>query len=106
MCPPRYIANRRKYVDWEISSSLRTDSVNKRNGLMAITPADRSENILLARFKDNWDKNGSKYARYYFYPKSADSLRNWIEDAYKARDSRPSLVDNSHPLRTINSPCR
>lgn len=33
----------RKYVDWELSSSLRNDAVNKRNGLMAITPADLSK---------------------------------------------------------------
>jgi hypothetical protein len=95
----------RKYVDWELSSSLRNDPVNKRNGLMAITPADRSTNKLPARFADNWAKDDSKYARYYYYPQFDASLRAWIEDAFKARDSRASLIDNSRALRKINSQC-
>lgn len=94
----------RKYVDWEISSSLRNSPVNKRNGLMAITPADRSENTLPTRFRDNWDKD-KKYARYYYYPRSTDSLRSWIEDAFTARDTRSDLIDNSRSLRQRNSAC-
>jgi hypothetical protein len=50
----------RKYVDWELSSSLRNNNVNKRNGLMAITPSDRSVNSLPARFADNWAKDDSR----------------------------------------------
>lgn len=94
----------RKFVDWELSSSLRNDSVNKRNGLLAITPADRSENRLPERFVDNW-KNNEAYARYQFYPRSADLLREWIEDAFNARESRWALVDNTRSLRKVNSPC-
>lgn len=94
----------RKYVDWEISSSLRNDPVNKRNGLMAITPADRSKNKLPDRFNDNWDGD-TKYARYYYHPTSADSLRGWIEDAFKARDARASLINNRRQLRQRDSGC-
>lgn len=95
----------RKYVDWELSSSLRNDSVNKRNGLMAITPADGSTNRLPARFADNYAKDGSKYARYYHYPKSDASLRAWIEDGFNARDSRARFISNKRALRKINSLC-
>jgi MTH538 TIR-like domain (DUF1863) len=97
----------RKYVDWELSSSLRNDPVNKRNGLMAITPADQSTNTLPARLRDNLAKDGSMYARYYYYyyPQSESSLRAWIEDAFKARDSRANLIDNTRALRKINSQC-
>jgi hypothetical protein len=95
----------RKYVDWELSSSLRNDPVNRRKGLLAITPADRSTNKLPVRFTDNWAKDDSKYARYYYYPQSSASLRGWIEDAFKARDSRASLVDNRRALRKTNSQC-
>ena len=95
----------RKYVDWELSSSLRNDTVNKRNGLLALTPADRSTNKLPDRFADNWAKDDSRYARYYYYPQSADALRGWIEDAFKARDSRASLINNKRALRKINSAC-
>lgn len=95
----------RKYVDWELSSSLRNDPVNKRNGLMAITPADRSTNTLPARFADNWAADDSKYARYYYYPTTEADLRSWIDDAFRARDSRANVIDNSRALRKINSAC-
>jgi hypothetical protein len=95
----------RKYVDWELSSSLRNDPVNKRNGLMAITPADRSTNKLPARFADNLAEDHSKYARYYYYPQSDSSLRAWIEDAFTARDTRANLIDNTRALKKINSQC-
>lgn len=95
----------RKYVDWELSSSLRNGSVNKRNGLMAITPAYRSENKLPARFADNLGKDNSKYGRYYYYPQSASSLGDWIEDAFEARDPRASLIDNTRDLRKNNAQC-
>jgi hypothetical protein len=95
----------RKYVDWELSSSLRNDPANKRNGLMAITPADRSTNKLPARFADNLAEDHSKYARYYYYPQSDSSLRAWIEDAFTARDTRASLIDNTRALKKINSQC-
>lgn len=96
----------RKYVDWELSSTLRNSSVNKRNGLLAITPRDRSENTLPARFSDNW-KNGNDdyYARYQYYPTSESSLRGWIEDAFQARTARAHLVDNSRKLKTYNNSC-
>jgi hypothetical protein len=95
----------RKYVDWELSSSLRNDPVNKRNGLLALTPADRSVNKLPERFADNWAKDGSRYARYHFYPQSDDELRRWIDDAFAARDSRSGLINNTRALRKVNSAC-
>jgi hypothetical protein len=95
----------RKYVDWELSSSLRNDPVNKRNGLLALTPADRSSHKLPDRFADNWAKDGSGYAIYRYYPQSEGELRRWIDDAFKARDSRASLINNTRALRKINSAC-
>jgi hypothetical protein len=92
-------------VDWELSSSLRNDPVNKRKGLLALTPANRSTNRLPDRFVDNWAKDGSRYARYRYYPQSADELRSWIDDAFKARDSRASLINNKRALRKVNSAC-
>lgn len=96
----------RKYVDWELSSSLRNDPVNRRNGLMAITPADRTQNTLPTRFADNWSGNNAQsYARYYFYPTTSSSLRSWLEDAFQARDDRADLIDNTKSLRRYNSVC-
>lgn len=95
----------RKYVDWELASSLRNDRVNKRNGLMAITPADRSVHPLPDRFADNWAADDSRYARYHFHPRSAADLRTWIEDAFLARTSRAELIAPARALRSVNSRC-
>lgn len=88
----------RKFVDWEISSSLRHDTVNRRSGLLVIPlPSMNNSTRLPDRVKDNWisgDQDVS-YALYHSYPLSAQSLRNSIESAFQARTSKASLVDNS-----------
>lgn len=94
----------RKYVDWEIASSLRNSPVNKRNGLLALTPVDRGKNRLPERFTDNWTSD-AKYARYHYYPTTESSLRTWIEDAFTARSSRAHLIDNSRKLHIHNASC-
>jgi hypothetical protein len=95
----------RKFCDWELSSTLKDGTVNKRNGLMAITQADKVTHTLPSRFADNWNDKNEKYARYYYYPTSDSQLRGWIEDALQARTARASLIDNSRALRKINSSC-
>jgi len=97
----------RKYVDWELSSTLRNDPKNKRSGLIAITPADRSTNQLPARFNDNYGSPDSSkgFARYYYYPSSTTVLRNCIEDAFANREARARLINNSRDLRIRDSPC-
>ncbi len=95
----------RKYVDWELSSTLRDDLVNKRNGLLAITPADNSHNKLPDRFSDNYVKDGESYARYQYYPTSTSLLRGWIEDAFGARTTRAHLIKNTRSLRRLDSSC-
>lgn len=95
----------RKYVDWELSSSLRHGSVNKRNGLMAITPADRSLHRLPERFADNFSLSKPSYAAYYYYPRTKRDLREWIEDGFQARTARSHLIDNSGALHRRNYPC-
>ena len=97
----------RKYIDWEISASLRNDAKNKRSGLLAITPPDKSHNTLPTRFADNYtpDQLSVSYARYIYYPTTSAALRNAIQDAFAARDARASLVKNSRVLRQINSAC-
>lgn len=45
----------RKFVDWEISSSLRNDTSNKRSGLLAYPlPSMNNSARLSDRLKDNW----------------------------------------------------
>ncbi len=98
----------RKYVDWEISSSLRNDSVNKRSGLLVLTlPSMNGSAILPARAKDNWvsGKSDESYALYYSTPQLGDNqvLRDYIEDAFKARTSKAHLVHNSRALKQRNT---
>lgn len=91
----------RKYVDWEIASTVRNGTKNKRAGLMGITPASRAKNKLPARFESNVD---SGYAKYYWYPKTAEELRESIEDAYQARVARASKVVGG-PLMKKDKSC-
>ena len=99
----------RKYVDWEVYSSLRNDRLNRRNGLIAIELASRGTAGLPSRVGDNVvrDPNGNNlgYARYWVYPAGDEVLRRWIEDAYSARTTRSHLIDNRRPRRINNSPC-
>lgn len=100
----------RKYVDWEIMSTLRNDSANKRSGLIGITlpsAADYSGKMPPDRVADNVEgTNGDEgYARWKKYPGDKGSLRSWIDDAFDARDSRASLVENSRARFLSNRTC-
>ncbi|MCH7665258.1 MAG: TIR domain-containing protein [Acidobacteria bacterium] len=97
----------RRFVDWEIASSLRNDPNNKRSGLMAITlpSVSSSSRTLPARLKDNWKSESGGYARWWKYPSSATGLEDMIEEAYDARDTLGHLVDNSRRLFGSNRDC-
>jgi hypothetical protein len=98
----------RKFVDWEISSSLRNDSVNRRSGLLAIPLPSRNNTATLpARVGDNWVQGdrASSYAAYESYPSSGQQLRTAIETAFAARTAKADKVDNSRALRKANSAC-
>lgn len=98
----------RKYIDWEISASLRNDPVNKRNGLLVLTlPSMNGSAHLPDRVKDNWISGDTEnsYALYYSTPNLWDTgtLRDYIEDAFNARTSKSHLVNNSRALRQRNA---
>jgi hypothetical protein len=99
----------RRYVDWEIYSSLRRDSKNRLNGLLAITlpsVASDSSRKPPARVSDNLPTDTKDaYARWNKYPRTDDALRRAIEDAYSARTSRDDLIDNTRARRKSNSSC-
>ncbi|WP_445279902.1 TIR domain-containing protein [Streptomyces sp. DSM 118148] len=100
----------RKFVDWEIYSSLRQDKVNRLNGLMAIQlPSGKSAGgTLPARVNDNVIREDGKdigYARYYAYPNGGATLQSWIQDAYDGRRTRNRLIRNGRARKKINSYC-
>lgn len=98
----------RKFVDWEISSSLRNDSVNKRSGLLVMPlPSMNNSATLSDRIKDNWvkDKPADSYASYVSYPSSASLIRLNIETAFSARTSKADKANNTRALRQANGTC-
>jgi hypothetical protein len=97
----------RRFVDWEIYSSLREYKDYGISGLMGITlssVANDSGKQLPPRLDDNVD--GDKgYARWWKYPSSAASLRSCIDIAFNARKSKTHLIDNSRARKKYNSSC-
>lgn len=96
----------RKFVDWEIYTSLRSDP--NPNGLLAVqlpSVADTSPK-LPSRLAGNWDgPNGTSYAGYYVPPASQVNLRDWIQTAFDARTTRRNLIKMGGDLRERNSSC-
>ncbi len=98
----------RKFIDWEISSSLRDDSKNKRSGLLVIPlPSMKNTATLPNRVSDNWvkDDTAKSYALYMSYPTSSQGLKRLIESAFDSRTTKGDKVDNSRSLRKRNSSC-
>ena len=97
----------RRYVDWEIKSSLRQGMILP-NGLIGIVlPSQSGSAFLPDRLAANWEQgHGNCYARYWNYPTSEQELSTFIEDAYQSRTTRAHLIDNSIPLKGYNSKCK
>ena len=96
----------RKYVDWEIASTLRNDPVNGRSGLLGINMKSVGTRWLPPpRLEDNYDSKdkGGSYALYKTYPSSAQVLRNAIQAAFDRRSTHTS--DNKRALFKNNRPC-
>ena len=96
----------RKYVDWEIASTLRNDPVNGRSGLLGINMNSvGSRGLAPPRLLDNYDSNdkAGSYALYRTYPSSAQVLRNAIQTAFDRRGTH--TPDNKRALFKNNRPC-
>lgn len=92
----------RKFVDWEIASTLRDDPKNKRSGLLGIRLPNCGTAQIPPRLSDNID---SGYANCYNYPKDAGSLGVMIETAYLDRTSKSACANNSRQLFGYNRSC-
>lgn len=96
----------RRYVDWELKSSLRQGEYMANGVIGILLPSMGNSAYLPPRFKENWSKDHINcYARYYLYPTSAEVLGRWIEDAYKARTTRTQFIKNSQEMMKYNSKC-
>ena len=96
----------RKYVDWEIASSLRDDPVNGRSGLLGINMKSVGSRWLAPpRLLDNYsDKDtAGSYALYQPYPSTAQGLRNAMQTAFDRRKTHAPV--NTQALFKNNRPC-
>lgn len=97
----------RRYVDWELKSSLRQGEYIPNGVMGIILPSQGSSAYLPPRLKDNWNKDHHNcYARCWVYPNSPEQLVRWIEDAYNARRSRTHFIKNSQDMMKYNARCK
>ncbi|MYF56327.1 hypothetical protein F4225_11410 [Candidatus Poribacteria bacterium] len=120
----------RKYVDWEISSSLRDTKSNSRSGLIGIllptypASADVYERLAIEyirpvsqitktfrynlytippRLYDNLDDNPDRsYATLHKWSENPSEVQRWIQNAYRKRKSKTILPNNSRKLFAKN----
>jgi hypothetical protein len=72
-----------------------------------LLPSQGNAAWLPERFDANWNaEHRNCYARYYVAPTSAEQLRSWIEDVYKARVLRADLIKNPIDTMRYNNQCR
>jgi hypothetical protein len=93
----------RRYVDWEIKSSLLYG-----NGLLGIILPSAGINYTLPErlSKNIHGENGDEgYASYYDYPRRKDSLAFWIDTAFNARLTKTHLIINPRDRFINNRPC-
>ncbi|MCT7614878.1 TIR domain-containing protein [Aliarcobacter butzleri] len=96
----------RRYIDWELKSSLRQGDYTPNGVMGIILPSKGNSAYLPPRLKSNWEEgHGNCYARYWIYPTSAKELHNWIEDAFLARTTRTHLIKNSQEILKYNRKC-
>jgi hypothetical protein len=96
----------RRYVDWEIQSSLRRGQTLP-NGLLGVKLP--TFNGFPPRFNQNLinDRNTQKdcYARWIDYPASADILRSSIEAAYQRRLTHADYISNPRDRMQYSRAC-
>jgi antiphage defense system Thoeris ThsB-like protein len=97
----------RRYVDWELQASLRSGQTVTPNGVLGIVlPSAAQSPVAPDRLQRNVANDGSKYARWYHYPLSADILSGWIEEAFAARTTKAHLIDNPRERFAYNRNCQ
>jgi hypothetical protein len=97
----------RRYVDWEIKSSLRQGVNEMPNGLIGILlPSQGNSGYMPPRLKENWTHDHIEcYARYWKYPDSGDWLGECIDDGYNSRSFRNHLINNTRDKMLYNRQC-
>ncbi|MGJ8651596.1 MAG: TIR domain-containing protein [Opitutaceae bacterium] len=97
----------RRYVDWELKSSLRQGDYTPNGVMSIILPSLGQSAHLPSRLEENWAPDHINcYARHWAYPHSGSELREFIEDAHQARTTRAHLIKNSQDMMKKNRCCK
>lgn len=97
----------RRYVDWELKSSLRQGEYTPNGVMGIILPSCGNSAIMPPRLAANWSQGHVNcYARYWVYPRSPQELAGWIEDAFAARTARAHLIVNNADMMGYNARCQ
>lgn len=91
----------RRYVDWEVQSSLRQPTDGLPNGLVAVQLWE-SYTTLPNRVNLNVE---SGYSIFYKYPKSQSGFNSMIEEAFQARTSSANMIVNPRDRFGYNRSC-
>lgn len=96
----------RRYVDWELQSSLRRGSSATPNGLLGIKlPGFTSfPQRFLANLSSDWPAKDC-YARHMDYPATTAALTDAVEAAYQRRTSHAHLIVNPRERMSYNRQC-
>lgn len=93
----------RRFVDWEIQSSLRQPADGSPNGLLGILlNPSATTGTAPQRLRLNLD---SGYAKWYKHPRNASSLSSWIHEAYLSRSTLASRIKNPRDRFRYNRTC-
>lgn len=98
----------RRFVDWEIQSSLRQGKTVTANGLLGVKLESYRKNDYPNRLNLNLHEKGTSdpcYARAIAYPQRKDILASYIEDAFQARTKRDHLIVNPRERFKYNKQC-
>ena len=97
----------RRFVDWEVQSSLRHGETVTPNGLLGIKLKSYNKSYYPDRLNKNLKQDDQEdcYARCIAYPERKDTLANMIDDAFDARTGRVDLIVNPRERFTNNRPC-
>lgn len=102
----------RRYVDWELQSSLRRGQTITPNGVLGIKlPSYREGSGFPDRLNKNLFMPGERekgktdcYARVMSYPTTLESLAATIEEAYSRRTNNADLIVNPRDRMSNNRP--
>lgn len=92
----------RRFVDWEVQSSLRQPADGLPNGLVAINLELNKSRTLPNRVTLNVE---SGYTKYYKYPSNSASFTTMVEEAYDARTAEANLIKNPRDRFSYNRTC-